>query len=102
MHPEPLPLPPQNPHSYPPLLCTNLCNPPLPTLGYRGQFMLYAYYVCVAYLLRAISPPLAAMTAQEAALSGAFRCGGEGGESGGTGVWGGACQGVCVFRAMTA
>ncbi len=44
------------------------------TMGYRGQLALYGYYVAVAYLLRAISPPLSSMMAQEAALSGAFRC----------------------------
>jgi hypothetical protein len=33
-------------------------------MGYKGQLGLYAYYVFVAYLLRAISPPLAQMTAQ--------------------------------------
>ncbi|PNW72668.1 hypothetical protein CHLRE_15g637761v5 [Chlamydomonas reinhardtii] len=61
-------------HTFKPLLDVVLFTRSLArTMGYRGQFMLYAYYVCVAYLLRAISPPLAAMTAQEAALSGAFR-----------------------------
>jgi hypothetical protein len=42
-------------------------------MGYRGQFALYAYYVGVAWLLRALAPPLAAMTAQESALVGSFR-----------------------------
>ncbi len=62
-------------------------------MGYKGQFALYGYYVAVAYLLRAISPPLASMTAQEAALSGAFRCWGEeegsGTRGGGLVPWGG-------------
>ncbi|GFR51705.1 hypothetical protein Agub_g14150 [Astrephomene gubernaculifera] len=61
-------------HTFKPLLDVVLFTRSLSrTMGYRGQFALYAYYVAVAYLLRAISPPLAAMTAQEAALSGAFR-----------------------------
>ena len=42
-------------------------------MGYKGQFALYAYYVASAAALRALSPPLALMTAQEAALGGAFR-----------------------------
>lgn len=42
-------------------------------MGYRGQVGLYAYYVASAALLRAISPPLALMTAQETGLSGALR-----------------------------
>lgn len=43
------------------------------TMGYKGQMGLYAYYVCVALLLRAASPPLASMAAQEAGLSGSLR-----------------------------
>ena len=43
------------------------------TMGYRGQFALYAYYALCAVGLRATSPPLASMTAQETALAGAFR-----------------------------
>ncbi|GAX78160.1 hypothetical protein CEUSTIGMA_g5602.t1 [Chlamydomonas eustigma] len=42
-------------------------------MGYRGQFALYGYYLIVAYVLRAISPPLAQMTSQEAALTGSLR-----------------------------
>ncbi len=42
-------------------------------MGYKGQFGLYAYYIAVAWLLRTLSPPLASMAAQEAALSGSFR-----------------------------
>ena len=42
-------------------------------MGYRRQFALYGYYLLCAQLLRATSPPLAAMTAQETALAGAFR-----------------------------
>lgn len=42
-------------------------------MGYRGQLALYGYYFLSAAALRRLSPPLAAMTAQEAALSGAFR-----------------------------
>ena len=42
-------------------------------MGYRGQFALYGYYVASATLLRALSPPLALMTAQEAGLSGSLR-----------------------------
>lgn len=33
----------------------------------------YGYYLLVAQVLRAASPPLALMTAQETALGGAFR-----------------------------
>ncbi|GBG59996.1 hypothetical protein CBR_g326 [Chara braunii] len=43
------------------------------TIGYKGQFFLYGYFVFCSALLRAISPPLALMTSQEAALSGNFR-----------------------------
>ena len=42
-------------------------------MGYRRQFALYGYYLFCAQLLRLTSPPLAAMTAQETALGGAFR-----------------------------
>lgn len=35
--------------------------------------MLYGYYVAVAWFLKATSPPLASMTAQESALSGSLR-----------------------------
>lgn len=42
-------------------------------MGYRGQAGLYAYYVATAAGLRAMSPALALMTAQEAHLSGTFR-----------------------------
>lgn len=44
-------------------------------MGYKGQLGLYGYYVAVAWLLRALAPPLAQMTAQESALVGSFRCG---------------------------
>lgn len=43
-------------------------------MGYKGQIALYLYYIGVANMLRAIAPPMAAMTAQESALVGAFRC----------------------------
>ncbi len=42
-------------------------------MGYKNQFLLYGYYICSAFVLRAMSPPLALMTAQETGLSGAFR-----------------------------
>ena len=42
-------------------------------MGYRPQLMLYGYYVAAAWLLRAVSPPLAQMAASEAALSGGYR-----------------------------
>ena len=42
-------------------------------MGYRSQLMLYGYYAACAGLLRVTSPPLAQMTAQEAALAGSFR-----------------------------
>jgi hypothetical protein len=45
-------------------------------MGYKGQIALYLYYIGVANMLRAIAPPMAAMTAQESALVGAFRCAG--------------------------
>ena len=43
------------------------------SMGYRTQAALYAYYLASAALLRALSPPLALMTAQETGLVGAFR-----------------------------
>ena len=43
------------------------------SMGYRTQLGLYAYYLASAALLRALSPPLALMTAQETGLVGAFR-----------------------------
>jgi ABC-type uncharacterized transport system fused permease/ATPase subunit len=43
------------------------------TMGYRGQFALYSYYLLVAWLLRLISPPLAQLAAAEAGLSGGYR-----------------------------
>lgn len=42
-------------------------------MGFKTQFVLYGYYVVVAALLRATSPPLSLMTAQETALGGALR-----------------------------
>lgn len=42
-------------------------------MGYKGQLGLYAYYLACALMLRAASPPLALMTAQETALAGQFR-----------------------------
>lgn len=42
-------------------------------MGYRSQAMLYGYYLSCAAVLRATSPPLAQLTAQEAALAGSFR-----------------------------
>jgi len=42
-------------------------------MGYKSQAMLYGYYLCCAALLRVTSPPLAQLTAQEAALAGSFR-----------------------------
>lgn len=43
------------------------------TIGYKGQFVLYGYFLLSSSILRAISPPLALLTAQEVALSGNFR-----------------------------
>jgi hypothetical protein len=40
---------------------------------YKGQLALYVYFLVCAKVLRGLSPPLALMTAQEAALSGNFR-----------------------------
>jgi ABC-type uncharacterized transport system fused permease/ATPase subunit len=42
-------------------------------MGWKSQFILYGYYMCCTFLLRATSPPLAQLTAQEAKLAGAFR-----------------------------
>eukprot|EP00884_Botryococcus_braunii_P014828 jgi/Botrbrau1/23346/Bobra.0051s0006.2 len=42
-------------------------------MGYRTQFLLYGYYFLSAMALRKLSPPLALMTAQEAALAGSYR-----------------------------
>eukprot|EP00898_Chlorokybus_atmophyticus_P003808 jgi/Chlat1/4428/Chrsp29S04393 len=43
------------------------------SIGYKGQFALYAYFAFCSVVLRGISPPLALMTSQEAALTGSFR-----------------------------
>ena len=43
------------------------------SMDYRTQLALYSYYLLSAALLRALSPPLALMTAQETGLVGAFR-----------------------------
>lgn len=43
------------------------------SMGYRGQLVLYLYYLLSAGALRQLSPPLALMTAQESSLSGGFR-----------------------------
>lgn len=42
-------------------------------MGYKSQFVLYGYYFLSAIALRKLSPPLALMTAQEAALAGSYR-----------------------------
>ncbi|KAK9828245.1 hypothetical protein WJX74_005419 [Apatococcus lobatus] len=42
-------------------------------MGYRGQLGLYVYYVFSALILRALTPPLALMTAQESGLSASLR-----------------------------
>lgn len=42
-------------------------------IGYRGQAILYSYFIVVGALLRNVSPPLARMTAQYSSISGAFR-----------------------------
>ena len=42
-------------------------------MGYKGQLALYAYYAAAALALKAVSPPLALMTAQETGLAGALR-----------------------------
>lgn len=42
-------------------------------IGYKGQLILYGYFFLMSNLLRQLSPPLAAMTAQWSALSGDFR-----------------------------
>lgn len=43
------------------------------SMGYKMQLALYSYYLLSAALLKALSPPLALMTAQETGLAGAFR-----------------------------
>lgn len=43
------------------------------SIGYKGQFLLYGYFIFCSAFLRALSPPLALMTAQESLLSGNFR-----------------------------
>lgn len=61
-------------HTFKPLLDVLLFTRSLShVMGYKGQVALYLYYIGVAYMLRAIAPPMAAMTAQESALVGAFR-----------------------------
>lgn len=41
-------------------------------MGYKSQIMLYGYYLCYAGIFRVTSPPLAQLTAQEAALAGSW------------------------------
>lgn len=53
-------------HMYVSFMCCMSCR-------YKGQFALYAYFLLTSAFLRSISPPLALMTAQEAALAGNFR-----------------------------
>eukprot|EP00878_Enallax_costatus_P017707 GHUV01018603.1.p1 GENE.GHUV01018603.1~~GHUV01018603.1.p1 ORF type:complete len:717 (+),score=197.45 GHUV01018603.1:325-2475(+) len=61
-------------HTFKPLLDVLLFTHSLSrVMGYKGQLGLYGYYVVVAWLLRALAPPLAQMTAQESALVGSFR-----------------------------
>eukprot|EP00879_Flechtneria_rotunda_P006749 GHRR01007092.1.p1 GENE.GHRR01007092.1~~GHRR01007092.1.p1 ORF type:complete len:574 (+),score=196.19 GHRR01007092.1:869-2590(+) len=61
-------------HTFKPLLDVVLFTRSLSrVMGYKGQMGLYGYYVLVAWLLRALAPPLAAITAQESALVGSFR-----------------------------
>lgn len=61
-------------HTFKPLLDVLLFTRSLSrVMGYKGQIALYLYYIGVANMLRAIAPPMAAMTAQESALVGAFR-----------------------------
>mmetsp|Transcript_5153 Transcript_5153/g.11220 ORF Transcript_5153/g.11220 Transcript_5153/m.11220 type:complete len:766 (-) Transcript_5153:214-2511(-) len=61
-------------HTFKPLLDVILFTRSLSkVMGYKTQFALYGYYLVVAYVLRAMSPPLASMAAQEAALTGSFR-----------------------------
>ncbi|KAF8072505.1 abcD2 [Scenedesmus sp. PABB004] len=61
-------------HTFKPLLDVVLFTRSLArVMGYKSQLSLYAYYVAVAWLLRALAPPLASMTAQESALVGSFR-----------------------------
>ncbi|KAH7295618.1 hypothetical protein KP509_27G057600 [Ceratopteris richardii] len=43
------------------------------TIGYKGQLLLYGYFVLCSIFLRTVSPPLALMATQEASLSGNFR-----------------------------
>ena len=61
-------------HTFKPLLDVILFTRSLSkVMGYKGQFLLYGYYLVVAYILKIISPPLAHMSSQEAALVGTFR-----------------------------
>ncbi|KAL4857317.1 ABC transporter D family member 2 [Chlorella vulgaris] len=61
-------------HTFKPLLDVVLFTRALSRqMGYKRQAALYGYYILCAQLLRATSPPLALMTAQETALGGAFR-----------------------------
>eukprot|EP00210_Caulerpa_lentillifera_P004400 g4198.t1 len=61
-------------YTFKPLLDVMLFTRALaPTMGYKGQFALYGYYITIAMILRLLSPPLSKMAAQEAALAGGFR-----------------------------
>lgn len=42
-------------------------------IGYRGQLLLYSYFIVIGAVLRRVSPPLAKLTAQYSSLAGAFR-----------------------------
>lgn len=42
-------------------------------IGYRGQALLYGYFILIGAFLRRVSPPLAKLTAQYSSLAGAFR-----------------------------
>lgn len=42
-------------------------------IGLRGQLFLHGYFVVIGILLKAVSPPLALMTAQYGTLNGSFR-----------------------------
>jgi len=43
------------------------------SLGYKGPLLMYGYFICSSAFLRAFSPPLARLTAQQQAIEGDFR-----------------------------
>jgi len=60
--------------TFKPLLDVILCTQTMAaSLGYKGPLMMYSYFVVSSAVLRATSPPLAKLTAQQQGVEGDFR-----------------------------